>query len=161
MKGQHLKIDLGSGNPEEGEIQPEGYILQDIQSHKNISLVCDILDLDKHLEKGQCQKIRASHVLEHFPTDQIVPILKVWHSLLEDKGELEIHVPNLRWHTALFLQDRDEEAITYMFGGQRDEYDFHKTGFTPHVLMKKLNEAGFKITECIAENSIHVKAIKE
>lgn len=161
MNGEHIKLDLGSGNPEEGEIQPAGYVLQDAVAHKNISLVCRIEDLDKHVKKGQCQKIRASHVIEHFPTNEIVPMLRVWHSLLEDNGELEIHTPNLRWHAALFLDDRDEEAINYMFGGQRDDLDFHKTGFTPRVLMIRLNEAGFKIVDCVAENSIHINAVKE
>ena len=160
MKGKHLMLDLGSGNPDEGEIQPEGYILQDVKPHKNIQLVCDIEDLDRHIKLNQCKKIRISHVLEHFQRVKIVPLLKMIRTLLENEGEIEIHVPNLKWHASLLLQDRDEEAERYAFGGQMDEYDFHKTGFTAVIIYKALTEAGFKIKDITVENSIHVIAIK-
>lgn len=160
LKGKHLVIDLGSGNPDEGEIQPEGYILQDVKAHKGIQLVCDIEDLGKHIKPGQCKKLRMSHVLEHFPTAKTVPLLKMLHALLEEDGELEVHVPNFRWHASLLLQDQDEDAVKYAFGGQRDEHDFHKTAFTPALIYKALTEAGFKISDVVVEKSIHVLAKK-
>lgn len=162
MEGEHLLIDLGAGDPSKGEIpaQDPNYILQDIQPLPGIQLVCDIEELDKHLKPGQCKRMRMSHVLEHFPTSKIVPILKMLHSLLEEGGELEIHVPNFKWHCSLVLQDKDEEAVTYAFGGQNDEYDFHKTAFTPYLLAKALVEAGYKVDDVIIEQSIHVIAKK-
>lgn len=159
MIGKHLWIDLGSGNPDVGEIQPKGYILQDIEKHKNISLVCDILDIEKHIKKGQCNRIRASHVLEHFPTDQIPSILSMLYGLLEKGGTIEIHVPNFRWHAQLIAEGRDEEAVHYCFGGQMDQYDFHKTAFTPKILEKLLINAGFKIESIEEEHSIHIVAM--
>lgn len=158
MIGEHLKIDLGSGNPEEGENQPKGFILQDIQPHKNITLVCDILDLDKHIKKGQCQHIRLSHVLEHFTRKEVVFILKMVYELLEDGGVIEVHVPNLKWHMQLLQENKDEEAVNYCFGSQKDEYDQHKTGFTPNILFIRLTEAGFTIDTINIEHSIHVLA---
>lgn len=161
MQGEHLMIDLGSGNPEEGENQPYGYILQDIRPHKGIQLVCDIEELNKYIKSGQCKKLRMSHVLEHFPTAKVVPLLKMLSTLLEKDGELEIHVPNFRWHASLLLQDQDEEAVTYAFGGQRDEFDFHKTAFTPALIYKALTESGFSIVNIAVEKSIHVLAKKD
>jgi len=161
MECEHLLIDLGAGNPDEGEIQEPGYILQDIKPHKNIQLVCDIEELDKHLKPGQCKKFRMSHVLEHFPTDKVVPLLKMLHTLLEKDGQIEVHVPNFKWHASLLLLEQDEDAIKYAFGGQKDEYDFHKTAFTQHVLFKKLNEAGFSIVDFKIDQSIHVLAKKD
>lgn len=161
LEGESLCIDLGSGNPQEGEIQPEGaWILQDIVAHPGVTLVCDIRDLDKHVMIGQCKKIRASHILEHFGTLELPKLFTMFHSLLEKGGELEIHVPNMKWHLALLLEERDEEAVTYLFGGQRDEYDLHKTGFTPMVLYKRLTEAGFKLKKITVEHSIHALATK-
>lgn len=160
MKGEHLLLDLGSGNPAEGENQPEGYLLQDIEPHKGIDLVCDIEELDKYIKEGQCQKIRASHVLEHFPTDHIPKIFKMIHTLLEKDGVLEIHVPNFRWHCALICEDRDEEAVHYAYGGQLDSYDFHKTAFTPRILIQRLTDAGFKIERLEVEHSLHCLAVK-
>lgn len=160
MLGEHLLLDVCSGNPEEGEIRPDGYIYQDIESHKGIDLVCDLEELNKYIAKGQCKRIRASHCLEHFPTSHIPTILKMIHGLLEKDGELEIHCPNIKWHCALILEDRDEEAVNYAFGGQRDVYDFHKTGFTPTILIRRLTEAGFKIVDLQIEHSLHCLAVK-
>lgn len=160
MLGSHLKIDLGSGNPDQGEIQPEGYILQDIEPHKGIELVCDIEELDKFIQPGQCKKIRASHVLEHFPTSHIPKIFKMIYSLLEEGGEFEVHVPNFKWHCALILEDKDEEAVNYAYGGQLDKFDFHKTAYTPNILLKRLKEAGFKVVQFEIEHSLHVLACR-
>lgn len=160
MLGEHLKLDLGSGNEEEGEFHPKGFILQDIQPHKGIDLVCDILDLEKYIKKGQCKYIRACHILEHFSTNQILNILSILYRLLEKGGILEVHVPNFRWHAQLLDFNRDEEAVKYCFGGQKDQYDFHKTGFTPNILVLRLTEAGFTVEHLEEEYSLHVIAMK-
>ena len=160
MLGKHLKLDLGSGNPDEGEFQEEGFILQDIQPHKNITLVCDILDLEKHIKPEQCHHIRMSHVLEHFSTKQIPHILSMIYKLLEPGGFIEIHVPNFQWHADLLQFNRDEEAILYCFGGQKDEFDFHKTAFSRKILESRLIEAGFTIIKIEEEHSLHVIAKK-
>lgn len=159
-KDLHIKLDLGSGNPEEGELQPKGFLLQDIEPHKGIDLVCDIEELDKYVEKGQCAHIRISHVLEHFETHKVPVLIKMFHTLLEEGGELEIHVPNLRWHMQLIAEGKDEEAVNYMFGGQKDKYDLHKTGFTVNILRKLLLNAGFSVKEAGEEGSIHIYATK-
>jgi predicted SAM-dependent methyltransferase len=160
MDGEHLKIDLGSGNPEEGEIQPEGFILQDIAPHKGITLVCDILALVNHIKPGQCSHIRASHVLEHFSTKTIPTLFKMIHTLLESEGIFEIHSPNFKWHGALLLEDRDEEAVNYAYGSQKDEFDYHKTAFTSGILYKRLTEAGFQLVGITIEHSLHAIAKK-
>lgn len=160
MKGKHLLLDLASGNPAEGELQPVGYILQDIEPHPGISLVCDIVDLKKHIKNGQCKRIRASHCLEHFPTRQLPSIFSMIYDLLEPGGDVEVHVPNFRWHAQLISEGRDEEAVNYCFGGQRDKYDFHKTAFTPKILRARLSEAGFIIADLIEEHSLHCISYK-
>jgi predicted SAM-dependent methyltransferase len=160
LNGEHLLLDLASGNPEEGEIRPEGYLYQDIEPHKGIDLVCDLEELNKYVKLGQCKQIRISHALEHFPTSHVSTILTMLYGLLEDEGILEIHVPNLQWHLQLLSEGKDEEAVNYVFGGQRDQYDFHKTGFTPSIIVQRLIDAGFKIKDMQIEHSIHVIAVK-
>ena len=160
MLGEHLLLDLASGNPEEGEVRPEGYIYQDIEPHPGITLVCDIEELDKFVKPGQCQRIRISHALEHFPTAHVPILLKMFHRLIETDGTLEVHVPCFLWHAELLSEGRDDEAVTYCFGGQRDKYDQHKTAFTPKILRKRLEEAGFKIIWEEVEHSIHCLARK-
>lgn len=157
---KHLKLDLGSGSSAEGEYQPKGFILQDIEAHEGIDLVCDIENLFEHLNEGQCAHIRISHCLEHFETHKIPTLLKMFNYLLEKGGELEIHVPNLMWHVQLLQEGKPEEAVLYMFGGQKDKYDLHKTGFTLSLLTKLVKEAGFTVKESSEDGSLHLYAIK-
>lgn len=148
-------IDLGAGDVNDGESSPDGYLKQDVDPNiKGLDIVCDIMDIDKHVELGSCDKVRASHVIEHFPTNDVPRLLRKINSILKPGGELEIIVPNFKWHAQLTLSGQEEQAVYYCFGGQLDEWDFHKTGFTPNILSKRLSEAGFTVTELLDESSI-------
>lgn len=154
-----MKLDLGAGNPAEGENQAEGYVLQDVSAHTGIDLVCDIRDL-KREDIKPCSKIRLSHVMEHFPKAEVIPVLKIVRSCLNDGGELEIIVPNFKWHAQLVMEGQDEQAVYYAFGGQLDDWDYHKTGFTPSILVDRLQKAGFIVLQLIDSSSITAIARK-
>lgn len=161
IKGKHLKIDLGAGDPRDGESSPEGYLKQDVDaSIPGIDLVCNIDKLDTVLKPGSCSIIRASHVIEHFPTAQIPRLMKMIHNLLEPGGTFEIIVPNFLYHINLCLMGNEEQAVYYLFGGQLDEWDFHKTAFTPKILRARLEEAGFQVIHLADESSITAIAQK-
>ena len=154
-----MRLDIGSGNPKEGENQMEEFVKNDIQPYKNIDLVCDIRDLPNFIPKGYCSEIRASHVLEHFGTKETQDVIKMLGTLLEPNGKFMIFVPNFKWHASLIATGNDEMAVHYAFGGQGDEFDYHKTGYTPKILRKYLEENGFNVIsmgdyasiECLAE----------
>lgn len=150
----HIWLDIGSGDPSTTELQAQGYLKQDIEGYPGIDLVCDIRDLDKHLKPGQCAKIRASHVMEHFGTREVDGIYTMLYNLLEDGGELEVIVPNFRWHARLVQEGRDIEAVYYCFGGQLDAWDYHKTGYTPSILYQKLTTADFKDIQIEEQTSL-------
>lgn len=157
-----MKLDIGAGNPAEGENQAnKDYVLQDAEAHAGIDIVCDIRDLDKHIELNFCSEIRASHVLEHFHSkelqEKILPMLK---NLLQENGILNIIVPNFEWHCDLVKQGHDEKAVFYAFGGGLDKYDHHYTGWTPRLANKWLTEAGFEIVDFYVDSCVHVKAKK-
>jgi predicted SAM-dependent methyltransferase len=156
----HMKLDIGSGNPDQGENQPEGYVLNDVEKHKNIDLVCNIKHLTDHIPQGYCSEIRASHILEHFGTREVRDVIRMIHGLLEDKGKLTIFVPNFRWHSELMMTGNDEMGVYYAFGGQLDEYDYHKTGFTIKILRKYLEDADFEVVEMLDGTSIECHAVK-
>lgn len=162
FKGQKkLKIDLGAGDPRDGESSPEGYLKQDADSEiPGIDIYCDIRHLLREIDEGSCEKIRASHVIEHFPQKETVSILKIIFDALEPGGEAEIIVPNFKWHAQICLAGDEEKAVYYAFGGQLDEYDFHYTGFTPRLLWKALKEAGFGEVKVNDESSITAIAKK-
>lgn len=162
FKGQkHLKIDLGAGDIRDGEKSPEGYLRQDVDPMiEGLDIICDIENLDRELDLESCSKLRISHVLEHFPTASIPRIVKMLFNLLEKGGELEVIVPNFKWHAQLVLAGQEEQAVFYAFGGQLDKFDFHKTGFTPLILWKKLKEAGFGEVKIIDADSVTAIAKK-
>ena len=158
-----MKLDIGAGNPAEGENQASnGYVLQDIDEHPGIEVVCDIRDLKETIKDNLCSEIRASHVLEHFHstelTEKILPMLK---DCLLDDGVLNIIVPNFYWHCTLVMAGHDEKAVYYSFGGGKDAYDHHYTGWTPNLAEKWLTEAGFEIVDIYSADCIHIKAKKK
>lgn len=155
-----MRLDIGSGNPDQGEAQPDGFVLNDVEKHANIDLVCDIKDLKQFVPGGYCSEVRASHILEHFGTKEVVEVVKMVHDLLEPEGKFTIFVPNFRWHAELVLTGNDEMGVHYAFGGQLDQYDYHKTGFTPKILKKLLETNGFKVTALQDGTSIACRAIK-
>lgn len=157
-----IKLDIGAGNPAEGENQANNdYILQDAEPHTGIDIVCDIRDLDKHIEPNFCSEIRASHVLEHFHSKELLSkILPMLKTLLQKDGILNIIVPNFEWHCDLVKQGHDEKAVFYAFGGGLDKYDHHYTGWTPKLAYRWLTEAGFEIVDIYADTCVHIKAKK-
>lgn len=157
-----MKLDIGSGNPAEGENQAgNDYVLQDISAHPGISIVCDIRDLDKHVEDDFCSEIRASHVLEHFHSKELIfHILPMLKKCLQKDGILNIIVPNFEYHCELLKSGQDELAVFYAFGGGLDEFDHHYTGWTPRLAVKWLTEAGFDIVDFKVDTCVHVKAKK-
>jgi predicted SAM-dependent methyltransferase len=169
-----MKLDIGSGSVEEGGYHPDSsYVLQDGHEFKGIDIVCDIKRLDyeltslyfKKFGEGRCDvcsEIRAGHILEHFHERELKEnILPMLYKCLQDKGLLDIIVPNFVWHSQLVLQGNDEQAVKYCFGGGLDEYDFHKTGWTPKLAIKWLTEAGFIVESIEADSCIYVKARKK
>jgi len=155
-----MRLDIGAGNPAQGEVQPNGFVLNDVEKHPNIDLVCNIKDLLQFVPEGYCSEVRASHILEHFGTNEVVEVVKIVWKLLEPGGRFTIFVPNFLWHVQLVVEDHEKEAIHYAFGGQLDEYDYHKTAFTPKLLQKLLEENGFKVETLVNQTSISCVALK-
>lgn len=138
-----------------GERQVSGFTHHDVKPLNGIDIVCDLLDISKHVNNNSCDKIHFTHALEHFPTKQVPEVLQIVKNLLKEGGELYIEVPNFAWHATLILNEhRDRDAVYYCFGGQEDEWDYHKTGFTPLILKEDLEKAGFKNIRVIDGSSL-------
>jgi len=168
-----MKLDIGAGNLTEGENQAGNeYVLQDVEPHTGIDIVCDIRRLDyelistfqKLIGEGRsdvCSEIRASHVLEHFHSKELnTKILPMLKNCLQTNGILNIIVPNFEWHCDLVKQGHDEKAVLYAFGGGLDKYDHHYTGWTPRLAHKWITDAGLQIVDLYADSCVHIKARK-
>ncbi len=133
-----MKLIIGAN-----ERQVEGYVHHDVLPLKGIDIVCEFYDLPNHVMPETCEEIQMTHFLEHFPTKETQKVLNIVKTMLAPNGTLYIEVPNFAWHAKLVSEGRDRDAVYYAFGGQLDEWDFHKTGFTKDILFEELAKAGF------------------
>ena len=139
-----VRLNLGSG------LAPiPGFVNVDaLEESPGVDVGADISER-LPFEDGAAELVYASHLLEHFPTDQVPKLLAEWRRVLRPGGVLLIAVPDLEV-IARMLTEREGwftppngPWLGALYGGQKDEYDFHKTGFTGPWLAHLMREAGF------------------
>ena len=138
--------------------QIPGFKHHDVKAMPGIDYACDLFDIGEHIKPSSCEEIQFTHALEHFPTADTQKVLALIKGLLKEGGKLYVEVPNFKWHAELVSKGRDRDAVYYAFGGQLDEWDFHKTGFTPNILHEELAKAGFKEINIQPASSISATA---
>lgn len=92
-------------------------------------------------------EIRASHVLEHFPSAQVVEVLQNWVDKLKPGGTIRIAVPDFEFIARMMTSDSIEHrnrAYGYAYGGQIDENDFHHAGFDHERLRAFMQYCGLR-----------------
>lgn len=131
-----MKLHLGCGGR-----RLEGYTNIDVQA-KAADMHADVRDLP--FNNGSVDEIYASHVLEHFGRHEYKQVLREWRRVLRTGGRVYISVPDIDSSFAHYAKHGDLPALYgALWGGQRDEYDYHKIGFTFKTLEAALAEAGF------------------
>lgn len=136
-----------------GDRRIDGYKHHDVRPLEGLDFVCEFFQIPETI-KETFSEVQLTHALEHFPTKQTQAVLKIISDLLEPGGKFYIEVPNFAWHAALIFENKDRQAVHYAFGGQLDEYDFHKTGFTQSILKEELELAGFDKVSIKNESSL-------
>lgn len=133
-----LKINLGCGwrnfGPDWIHIDGGDY---DHLDHK------DIIDFPYE----NVDLIYASHVIEYFDRDEIVPILKKWKSKLKKDGILRIGVPNFDVLCEIYFRTGDIKKILGPLYGKMpmgDETIYHKTTYDESSLTELLLSVGFE-----------------
>jgi len=144
-----------------GDRRLEGYEHHDVRPLEGLDHVCEFFKIPETIN-GHYSEVHLTHALEHFPTKETQKVLKIILDLLAPGGKFYIEVPNFTWHAELLLFEKDErKAVYYAFGGQLDEYDFHKTGFTKKILEEELELAGFERVEIKNASSLSGTAYKK
>jgi len=88
--------------------------------------------------------IRASHVLEHFGTQESQLVLKDWVSCLKIGGTLAIAVPDFTVLIRFMNRGLELPYESYIMGGQTDERDFHKSLWNERKLRLFMEAVGLK-----------------
>lgn len=152
-------LDLGSGVGNAGaKIWPEAteVVRVDLNPEVNPDVVADVRSLPEDL--GEFDKILASHVLEHLGRKEAVPALKHWVSFLKPGGEMHVIVPDLEWaveQLSVGKPDPTVYVIIHIYGGQDDEFSFHKMGYTALLLRHVLDQAGLQ-TQSLRDGEFYI-----
>lgn len=124
-----MKLDLGAQSISPPDYRPMG------NAHGTSIYPLDVPD-------ESCDVIRASHVLEHFPSAEVPKVLAHWVTKLKPGGVLKIAVPDFAYIAQAYLDGSNLPIEGYTMGGQTAEDDFHKSLFDEATLVDLFRGAG-------------------
>jgi hypothetical protein len=147
------RVNLGSGH-----IPVAGYLNVDSRPLDGVDLVADVTQLP--FPEGSVKELRAAHLVEHFPREQLKRQLLVhWKSVIEPGGSLVLILPDAEAMIAAYERGEmsfDDLAVV-TFGGQEYGGDFHFAMYTAGSLSQLLEGAGFadiEVTACARPNGL-------
>ena len=137
-----MKLHIG------GWATKEGWKILNIQKKDNVDFVGDISNLSQ-FKDNSIDEIYASHVFEHVRYIDAKGTLLGIHRVLASGGKFYISVPDMEVLFRQFLEKKNEtknkiHIIRMIFGGQKDENDFHYFGWDFELLSGLLKNVGFK-----------------
>jgi len=142
---QPIRLHVG------GKQVREGWKIFDIEPRDEVDYVGDVRDLSAFAE-ASCAEVYASHVLEHLPPQDILPVLNGLHRILVPGGTLYISVPDidiLCWlfTSPAFSKPEKFQIMQMIFGGQGTPHDKHCIGLNFDFLIDYLTDVGFSSVE--------------
>lgn len=131
------RLHLGCGN----KIIP-GWINIDATDRPGVDYVTEITSI--HCYPNTVDEIYICHVLEHFTESQVLGLLVKMRQWLKPNGRLWIAVPDFAAIATWYQGNsniRDVQGT--IMGGQRNQFDFHKSIFDEKFLFEMLDQCGF------------------
>lgn len=139
-----MKLHLGCGRK-----YIDGFKHVDLQDFAHIDYKTSVDDLH-FAQDNSIELIYAAHILEHFGRNEYVKVLEEWYRVLKPDGILRISVPSFNAVVEYYVNKEDnlELLLGLLVGGQKvGEYDYHKMIFDKKLLIKILQDIGFKNIE--------------
>lgn len=130
--GEDIRLNLGAGRT-----HIPGFTNVDIKDGKHVYPLPDYAD-------NSVSEIYASHVLEHFGTEDTIKVIKEWVRVLKPGGRIRIAVPDIDKAQKMLQEGRITFNIfeAYIVGGRTDENDRHGTVFNAQKLAALMHYAG-------------------
>lgn len=132
-----MKLHIGCG-----KVYLEGWTNIDIINNE-ADLQEDVTNLVS-IANNSCDIIYACHVLEHLGRDEFFSGLAHWRDKLKVGGILRLAVPDLEQVFKMYNGANLHLLFGFLYGGQRDEFDYHKMGFDYHTLSTYLKNLRFE-----------------
>lgn len=145
IRAEGLRLNVGCG-----QLPLPDYVNVDLRELPGVDVVAEATDLP--FGPGEALEIRSSHLLEHFPREQLLrQVLPHWRAILKPGGLLRSITPDAEAMIAAYGQGAFpyEDLREVTFGSQDYAGDFHYNMFTPESLCRTLSEAGFASPEVI------------
>lgn len=138
-----------------------GYINLDIVDEKGAAdELIDCSDILKiHPEwKGKVYEIVSYHFLEHLDHGSALRALRQFYELLVDGGDMILELPDFEYLCSMVTKgNTDDLTMSYIFGSQVRDGQFHKWGWTPASLKEELVKAGFKKVRFMKPQDYHAE----
>lgn len=132
-----------------GGRRAEGFCNVDITPQESVDIVDSVVTLEKFPD-DYASSIYACHVLEHFSHTEAVEVLSTWLRVLQPGGTIRISVPDIDKIVKIYVKNWDHFQkdghspwVGLLYGGQTDQYDFHKTGWNFCWLSHIMRNIGF------------------
>lgn len=141
-------LNLGCGVPRRlEESYPDARVINvDIDPAVDPDLVCDVRHLP--FADGGIDWAYANHILEHLPRLEVLPTVREWARVLAEEGIVRVIVPDLEDAAKQITNGRlDHWILAIVYGGQFNEFQYHKVGFTQLILRGTLVEAGLEVID--------------
>jgi predicted SAM-dependent methyltransferase len=152
-----IRLNLGGAGEGFVDSRIEGFLCVDLRVCPETDVVCDVSDL-KPFENDSVETVFASQVLEHFPIDRTVAVLKEWRRVLKPGGKLYVSVPDFDVAVKLYQHYGLTQWLQYhLWGDQKHPLNYHYAGFTAATLAKALLDAGFPDAKRVTQFPFEVK----
>jgi predicted SAM-dependent methyltransferase len=131
-----------------GQVPLEGWKILDINPGDHVDYVGDCANLSQFAD-GTIDEIYLSHVLEHLGHQgEFAAALLEFFRVLKSGGILSVAVPDMHALCEIFVNHNSSLSVKFgvvniLFGGQRNAFDFHRTGFDEALITHFLRAAGF------------------
>jgi len=141
-------LDVGhNGHGYAAQLFPHAQVVTLDAPGKDADICVDLTSEEfRALEVAPFDAIIMFHVLEHIPIGQVQSVGTKLASMLKDGGALYVTVPSIEWIAEEIIAESNNRAVPWaLFGGQRDDWDFHKSGFTLPALRAWMTLSGLVV----------------
>jgi predicted SAM-dependent methyltransferase len=138
-----LRLHIG------GETVKQGWKIVNVKPLPGVDYIGSATDLSAFAD-ATVDEVYGSHIYEHLTySGELLQALREAYRVLRPGGMIRIGVPDLTVLCRLFLSPdlSTQERFWVMrliYGGQTDDWDYHKGGYSADLLGEYLHAAGFR-----------------
>lgn len=134
-----MKLHLGCG-----KLYLKNWVNIDL-NESCVDMKHDVKNFKDVFENDTIDEIYISHTLEHFSRTELIDVLCEYNRILKFGGILRIAVPDLDSIFQLYNENKSNifDLMGLIYGGQKNNLDFHMFGFTFETLYEILICIGF------------------